>query len=335
VSKGRGWSRALLAVGAIASLSANVRHSFIPPKPGDVTAERWREYAAAYTDYSPAPESVVWAALVVLATWMSLEAIVRIRWDGHRLLGFVVKALLSVTVFAVALVASYNHMTSLLEYAGAGWFEVTFGPALPDGMMVLGTAGLIVDSFLKDTPADKGPSLAARVAALRATTVDTIAAAKGADMDKALVVHTDKIVAVDNYRDAPEFTDLSPIAQVVSGTSDRIEWVPPTQDVSSSVPSDMDMDMLPVLPVDMDKPARKTRAVSWDKAKAVSLLDTATDKEIGAEVGVSYKSIQRLRRPVSQMRDTIMTDKEIAQDNGMSLAAVRELRDIVRESMSL
>lgn len=290
MSAGKGWSRALLFVGAAASLSANVRHSFIPPKPDGASAERWREYAAAYVDYAPAPESVVWAALVVLAAWMSLEAIVRIRWDSHRVWGWLIKGLLSLSVFAVALWASYGHGSSLLEYAGEDKFMIMFGPLLPDGMMLLGTAGLLL-AGVRDKDTAKGPSLAERVRVLRTTAVDTVAAARGqgTDVVASLLVPMSPDMPLDTdtkdmWTSGVVPTPLSSIAQVMSGTTDTV-----------------DMDMLPV---GMDTPTQdKTtskRAVSWDKDKATDMIkDTVmNDADIAAAVGVSSKTIQRLRKAI-------------------------------------
>lgn len=309
-ARGKGWSRALLFLGAAVSVAGNVRHAMLPPKPfEDSTAAAWRAHAAT-VDYTPVPEAVIWAALVVLASWMSLEAIVRIRWDTHRVWGWVIKILMAITVFAVAIYASYGHLSALLFYAGQDWLVVLVGPALPDGMMLLGTAGLLLAGIGERAgeSAPRGPSMAARVAALRAEALAVKSAALGQSED--IPAGRDKdLTEPTPPADAPSDTWTDIGDKDMSAAPFRPEGRPTEirtdlQDMARRIRAERDNTLGTALDGDIpaDKPARKPRPVSWDKDRATALIkDTVmNDQDIALEVGVSSKTIQRLRRDIRE-----------------------------------
>lgn len=339
MSAGAGWSRALLFLGAAASLTANVRHSFIPPRPTEETTARgWQIYAQS-VDYTPAPDTVVWAALVVLAAWLSLEVITRVSWDHARVWGWLIKFLTAVSVFSVAVIASYLHQRDLLMFMGENEIMILIGPLLPDGMMLLGTAGLILARVRTGQTEDKGPSLAARVAAMRTSAVDTIAAARGQDTPAA--VHTDTLPdgrtvdIVDNR--------IVGLGRTVSMDKDTTAVLSGVLDMSPSRDMDTTEDIGDVVQsVSMDKPigdkpVSRTRTTSVDKDKLTAALSTGTDNELAVLFGVSYKTVQRHRRDIVEglIKDTIMNDDQISAETGMRVKSVAGVRRGVRAELGL
>jgi hypothetical protein len=166
---GRRWARALLGTGAGASLAGNLGHTYLPPLPTSGTsALGWRIYAES-VDYSPHPFAVAWSALVVVAAFLALESFARIPWRA-RIGDWLVKTLGLGVIALVALVVSYRHLAGLLTFLGEDGVIVAVGPLVPDGMMLLGTAGLLLTRGAIES-AEPRVSLAARVANVRAEAI--------------------------------------------------------------------------------------------------------------------------------------------------------------------
>jgi hypothetical protein len=129
---GRGWAYACAQLGGVASIAANVAHSFVPP-------------AGAPEGWTPAPGAVISSVFWPVALFFAIEAFSRVPWpDQRRWVWLRFGGLLPVA--AVAAVVSYMHLSGLLDSYGAGGFEVHVGPLAVDGLMVIGTAALIATS---------------------------------------------------------------------------------------------------------------------------------------------------------------------------------------------
>jgi hypothetical protein len=119
---GRRWAKAGAALGAVASLAANVAHALIAPDP----------------ELGLILSAVFWP----LALLVAIEVLTRVAWPaGRRWVVLRFGGLLPVA--AVTAVVSYQHMSGWLAAIGAGGFEATFGPVAVDGMMVICTGALV------------------------------------------------------------------------------------------------------------------------------------------------------------------------------------------------
>lgn len=129
---GRGWAYACAQLGGVASVAANVAHSWVPP-------------ATAGPGWQPPPGAVIASVFWPVALLATIEAFARVAWPRGWRYGFLrFCGLLPVAL--VAAVVSYLHMSGLLASYGAGWFEVHVGPLAVDGLMVIGTSALIATS---------------------------------------------------------------------------------------------------------------------------------------------------------------------------------------------
>lgn len=124
----RVWAYVGLTLGAVASLAANVRHTFLAP-------------AGAAADWAPGADAVIAAIFWPVALFVGLEVLARsdfrAGWQGWalRLLG----------VGPVTLVAgfvSYRHLADLLSHIGETDTVATLGPFGVDGLMLICSAVL-------------------------------------------------------------------------------------------------------------------------------------------------------------------------------------------------
>jgi hypothetical protein len=129
---GRGWAYLGTAVGALASLAANIAHCYVPP-PG------------APAGWTPEFGAVISAMFWPVALLIAVEILARTRWPTGRwwvLARFA--GLLPVAL--VAAVVSYRHLSALLHHYGEDTLTTMAGPAAVDGLMVMAAAALLASS---------------------------------------------------------------------------------------------------------------------------------------------------------------------------------------------
>jgi outer membrane biosynthesis protein TonB len=126
---GRGWAYTGAILGGLASIAANVAHSFIPP-------------ATAPTGWAPEPGAVIGAIVWPVFLFIAVEILARTAWPHGRIWHLVRWAgLLPVAV--VAALVSYRHMSGLLAHYGEEDLVVWLGPLAVDGLMVMATGALL------------------------------------------------------------------------------------------------------------------------------------------------------------------------------------------------
>lgn len=129
---GKGWSTFGFTTGIVASVAANVAHSFVPP-------------AKASPSWHPAPGAIVFGAFWPIALLVAIEVIARVEWPSGK--GWkVVRHGGLVTVAAIAALISYRHMSGLLATYGEDTLSAAIGPLAVDGLMAVCTAALLATS---------------------------------------------------------------------------------------------------------------------------------------------------------------------------------------------
>lgn len=130
---GIGWAYTGVIVGGLASIAANLAHTYVPPPelPHGVTADTWR----------PDPGSLVAAIFWPCVIFLVIEIATRSPWPDtipFRVLRY--GGLSAVGVFAFAV--SYGHMNGLFRH----WHEpvgiARVGPLAVDLLMVMSTAAV-------------------------------------------------------------------------------------------------------------------------------------------------------------------------------------------------
>lgn len=117
-------------LGIVASIAANVAHSYVIP-PGQ--PDTW----------TPPAGSVVSAIFWPLALLLAIEIMVRVEWLSDWYWQLIRWAGLSV-VALVAAIVSYRHMSALLDsYPNEEWITTLIGPLAVDGLMVLSAGALL------------------------------------------------------------------------------------------------------------------------------------------------------------------------------------------------
>lgn len=126
---GRSWAYGGVTLGAVASVAANVAHSYVAPE-------------SASKGWSPEPGLVLVSALWPLALMIAVEVLVRSEWpDGWFSLSVRYGGVGAVAV--VAAVVSYQHLSGLLRHYGETSTAVAIGPLAIDGLMLVCTAALL------------------------------------------------------------------------------------------------------------------------------------------------------------------------------------------------
>lgn len=121
-TSGRVWATLGFIVGVIASVSANVAHSYVKG--------------------SPPKGAIVAAAFWPMALLISLEVISRITWPTGVMWWLTRYAGLT-TVAVIAAIVSYRHMAGLLTSYGEDGFSASIGPLAVDGLMVVCSVALL------------------------------------------------------------------------------------------------------------------------------------------------------------------------------------------------
>lgn len=138
---GRVWAWAGFALGIVASISANITHSYI------VQTQR---------NDTNIVGPVVSAAFWPLALFLCLEVMSRVMWP-HGWVWWLVRYIGLSLVSGIAAVVSWRHMSALLALYGEDDFIAIIGPVAIDGLMTLCSAALLaiadnVKRRLAETP---------------------------------------------------------------------------------------------------------------------------------------------------------------------------------------
>lgn len=138
---GKAWATFGFATGIIASIAANVAHSFVPPH----GAVNWQ----------PQPGAIVFAGFWPVALLIAIEVIARVDWP-HGKSWWLVRYGGLVAVAAIAATLSYRHMSALLTYYGEDALGAAIGPMAVDGLMAVCTAALLATTRhgRSESPAD-------------------------------------------------------------------------------------------------------------------------------------------------------------------------------------
>jgi hypothetical protein len=134
---GRRWAYIGAALGGIASIAANVAHSFVPPQ-------------GAGAGWSPMPGAVVAAFFWPAALFVATEILTRVAWPS----GWTWQLLRwagMLPVAAVAAMVSYRHLSGLLAYYGEDDIGSVLGPLAVDGLMVIATGAMYATGSAKPT----------------------------------------------------------------------------------------------------------------------------------------------------------------------------------------
>ena len=126
---GRGWAYTGAILGGVASVAANVAHSFLPP-PG------------APPGWAPEPGAVVSAIVWPVLLFVAVEILARTPWPHGWSWGVLRWAGL-LPVAGVAAFVSYRHMSGLLAHYGEEPIVYYTGPLAVDGLMIMATAALM------------------------------------------------------------------------------------------------------------------------------------------------------------------------------------------------
>lgn len=129
-TRGRGWAYAGTVIGGGLSIAANIMHSFIPP-------------ANAPADWKPAIGAVVFSTFWPVLLFIAVEILARVVWPK----GWVWTTLRFGGLIPIAWVAfsvSYGHMSSLFKHWGEDENTQMLGPIAIDGLMVVGSAAIMV-----------------------------------------------------------------------------------------------------------------------------------------------------------------------------------------------
>jgi uncharacterized protein DUF2637 len=137
-ASGRGWAYTGVSLGGLASIAANVAHSFIPP-------------GGAPTSWAPEPGAVIGAVVWPVFLFIAVEILARVAWPHGRIWHLVRWAgLLPVAI--VAALVSYRHLSGLLAHYGEEDLVVWLGPLAVDGLMVMATGALLATGRYRTTP---------------------------------------------------------------------------------------------------------------------------------------------------------------------------------------
>jgi hypothetical protein len=133
------WIYSGLVLGALASVSANIAYTYIPPPHQPAWWPRSRLWDPAA--YLPPPGDVAVAVFCPVAIFILTEVITRPRWRDGKL-SFGIRVASTALVGLPVAVASYLHLCSLLEYYSSIPFIAYSLPLTVDGLMLACTAAL-------------------------------------------------------------------------------------------------------------------------------------------------------------------------------------------------
>lgn len=127
--RGKASAWLAFAAGIVASVAANIAHSFVRPH------------------NAPADWHWSWGAIMFAAFWpvallLAVEVLTRVTWPNGRWYWLARYAGLT-SVAVVAAAVSYSHMSALLASWSDAWVAVHVGPVAVDGLMTMAAAALL------------------------------------------------------------------------------------------------------------------------------------------------------------------------------------------------
>jgi hypothetical protein len=137
--RGRGWAYTGAILGGLASIAANVAHSFLPPH-------------GAPTDWAPEPGAVVGAIVWPVFLFITVEILYRTAWPRGWSWGILRWAGLLPTA-GVAAFVSYRHLSGLLAQYGEEPIVYYLGPLAVDGLMIMAAGALMAGNRAARQPA--------------------------------------------------------------------------------------------------------------------------------------------------------------------------------------
>ena len=146
---GRSWARLGFGVGIVASIAANVAHSYLKP-------------ARAAATWTPQGGAIVAAAFWPVALLISIEVISRVNWPDGWLWKLLRHGGLT-AVAGIAAIISYRHMSALLASYGEDAVSAAIGPLAVDGFMAVCSGALLAIGHAQARQAarDQLPEIAA------------------------------------------------------------------------------------------------------------------------------------------------------------------------------
>lgn len=146
---GRSWARLGFGVGIVASIAANVAHSYLKP-------------ARAAATWTPQGGAIVAAAFWPVALLISIEVISRVHWPDGWLWKLIRHGGLT-AVAGIAAIISYRHMSALLASYGEDAVSAAIGPLAVDGFMAVCSGALLAIGHAQARQAahDRVPEIAA------------------------------------------------------------------------------------------------------------------------------------------------------------------------------
>lgn len=275
IRTGRRWAYVTMLAMLTLSVAGNISHTL-------------------HVNPDPSIRALVYAVAWPVMVWAGVELFVRVPWQAvltHRLVRWVGILL----VAAIAGLVSYRHLRGLLIADGEEWTVYTFGPLAVDGLMLMSTLALLLTRSLGKDVEEVAPAaqdttqmdaLLAELAALKASLTAPVAIETPAPA---------AITAEPVAKDEPTMT----LAQVTT-PSPAPQPELPVLDAPKPLPGwtapATAADVAPVSPAPAGA-ARRTKLTPDQEAKAKQLiLDGRTKADVAATVGVSAKTVQRIRQ---------------------------------------
>ncbi len=242
-------------------------------------------------DPSPSVLSVIRAMVWPIGVWLGVELFVRVPWEAiitHRLVRWVGLLLVA---FIAALV-SYRHLRGLMIADNEEAIVYNLGPIAIDGLMLMATLALLltrpklIDDETPPSDYHGNEALMARIAELeqevRASALPDLTQPVPASQE----VREFSRTTGNGKSELTQFTLADVLPQPVSAP-------PAIPGLQLGEPQPLPGWSNPNAPVVRPRRTRKT----WDEGKAREMIHQGASKaEVSAAVGVDEKTIQRLRK---------------------------------------
>lgn len=130
---GRAWAWLLLLLGGSVSLAVNVGHAHVQAA-AEGDGQGLQTWAVGW--------AMAWAVLVPVMLFAAVRAVTVIRWP-HQRRWALWRWCGVVPAAALAGYMSWSHMSGLLRWLGEDWLVCVLAWLAVDGLMLLGTGGLL------------------------------------------------------------------------------------------------------------------------------------------------------------------------------------------------
>lgn len=221
------WIYSGLVLGALASVSANIAYTYIPPRVQPAWWPRSRVWDPAA--YLPPPGDVAVAVFCPVAIFILTEVITRPRWRDGKL-SFSIRVASTALVGLPVAVASYLHLCSLLEYYSSIPFIAYSLPLTVDGLMLACTAALQLTGpepqqtqTDANTSEDLPPAVKALMVRPRQPVDDTIPVTHGTPPSPGGLQQARTPVSTSRPTDAHEHAPVHPAETGGSDTADLVD----------------------------------------------------------------------------------------------------------------